>query len=439
MGESYTGQLRSTRAEKLVGEVVVPGDKSISHRVGIFGALADGKTTFSGLSDGADVAATMDVFRALGVTISVADDGSGEIEGAGVDGLREPQSDLDCGNSGTAMRLLLGVLAGQSFPSRLVGDTSLSSRPMARVIAPLEQMGAHIEAADGQRPPIYIKECGELQAIEYEMPVASAQVLSCILLAGLYANGETSVIQPGPCRDHTQRMLQGFGVQINVDGMRSSLRGGQRLKATHVDVPGDFSSAAFFIVAATVIPNSDVMLRNVGSNPSRNGLLSLLTRMGANIVQENVRVTGGETVCDFRVRSSALKAITLDEIDVALSIDEIPILSIAAACADGTTKIEGASELRVKESDRISVMAQGLIALGIEVEELDDGMTIAGGKFSGGVTVDSEGDHRCAMSFAVAGALCDDAVVIRGSDMIATSFPQFCALFNQLGGNLGSE
>ncbi len=416
----------------LRGHVRVPGDKSISHRSVMLGALAQGTTEITGLLEGEDVLCTLAAFRAMGVRAEGPQRGALTVHGVGMRGLQAPRAPLDMGNSGTAMRLLSGLLSGQSFSSELTGDASLQKRPMARVATPLNQMGAQIETRPGGLPPLRIHGSGALRAIDYVMPMASAQVKSAILLAGLYADGVTRVTEPAPTRDHTERMLRGFGYDVQVDGNQISLRGGGTLRATRIDVPADISSATFFIVGATIARNAEVVLTHVGINPTRIGVINILRRMGASIEIENAREVGGEPVADLRVRSAALRGIEIPEDQVPLAIDEFPAIFIAAACAQGETVLTGAEELRVKESDRIAVMATGLRAVGIAAQETPDGMRIRGGAMQGG-EVDSHTDHRIAMAFAVAGLRAAAPITIRRCKNVATSFPGFAELARGLG------
>ena len=421
---------------RLTGSVRVPGDKSISHRAIMLGALADGVTRVTGFLEGADAISTMNVFRALGVRIDGPRDGCVSVHGVGLHGLRGAASALDCGNAGTAMRLLMGLLAGQRFASTLVGDESLSRRPMRRVAEPLARMGASIETDDGT-PPVRIHPVERLHGIDFRMPVASAQVKSAVLLAGLYADGETSVSEPAPTRDHTERMLAGFGVRVQRDGDRVSLRGGQRLSATSIDVPADISSAAFFLVGASIAPGSDLLLEHVGVNPTRTGVLEILRLMGADIEVLRPREVGGEPVADLRVRSAALRGIEVPAELVPLAIDEFPALFVAAACASGRTVVTGAQELRVKESDRIAVMADGLRALGVDAQPTPDGMIVQGrgeapAVFAGG-EIASHGDHRIAMAFAMSALRASGQLLIRDTENVATSFPAFPVLATRAG------
>jgi len=419
------------------GEIRVPGDKSISHRSIMLGAIAEGTTRVTGFLEGADAISTMNVFRALGVTIEGPHDGRVTVHGVGLHGLKAPSVDLDCGNSGTSMRLLSGLLAGQGFELRLVGDASLSRRPMRRVTDPLGLMGARIDTTDG-RPPLHIHPpAGRLHGIRYEMPVASAQVKSALMLAGLYADGETCVVEPAPTRDHTERMLTAFGVEVGVAGPVVTVRGGQVLRATDIDVPADISSAAFFLVAGAIARDAELVVRHVGVNPTRTGVIDILKLMGADLTLENPRIVGGEPVADLRIRSSELVGIEVPPALVPLAIDEFPVLFVAAACARGRTVVTGAEELRVKESDRIAVMAEGLRRLGVSATPTPDGIVIEGrggqdAVFSGG-EVDSHGDHRPAMAFSVASLRSAGPIRISDTANVGTSFPNFVALASAVG------
>lgn len=422
----------SLPARALRGEIVVPGDKSISHRAIMLSALADGVSRITGFLEGGDTRATARIFGQMGVRIDAPTAGERVVHGAGLRGLRAPEGVLDCVNSGTAMRLLCGVLAGQAFDSTMTGDESLSKRPMRRVTDPLARMGAVIETGSDGTPPLRVRGGRPLHGIDYASPIASAQVKSAVLLAGLYAGGETRVSESRPTRDYTERMLAAFGWPIAFAPGRARLSGGHALHAVDIDVPADFSSAAFFIVAATIVPGSELTLRGVGMNPRRTGLLHVLRLMGANIAEEGRHEAGGESVADLVVRHAALRGIDVPDQHVADMIDEFPALFVAAACAEGTTTIRGAAELRVKESDRIAVMAAGLRALGIRIEETPDGAVVEGGTLRGG-TVESHGDHRCAMSFAIAGAVANAPVTVRDCANVATSFPGFVELANGCG------
>jgi 3-phosphoshikimate 1-carboxyvinyltransferase len=418
--------------QPLRGTVRVPGDKSVSHRAIMLGALAEGVTHVRGFLEGEDTRATARVFEQLGVRIETPSASERIVHGVGLHGLRASGSPLDCGNAGTGMRLLAGALAGQAFDSMLIGDASLSKRPMRRVIDPLSRMGARIESEEGGLPPLRIRGGQQLQGIEYTLPVASAQVKSALLLAGLYAHGETVVHEPHPTRDYTERMLAAFGWPIEFSPGHARLRGGHVLRATDIDVPADFSSAAFFLVAASIVPGSELRLESVGMNPRRTGLLTALRRMGADIREENAREQGGEPVADLVVRHAPLHGIEVDGELAPDMIDEFPALFVAAACAEGATTIRDAAELRVKESDRIATMAQGLRALGVEVDEHPDGATIVPGPISGG-SVDSHGDHRIAMSFVVAAQRASGEVRIGDVANVATSFPGFDLLARDSG------
>ena len=422
--------------DALRGCIRVPGDKSISHRAIMLGAIADGTTEVAGFLEGEDSLATLAAFRALGVPIEGPEVGRVRITGVGLRGLRAPQSDLGLGNSGTSMRLLAGLLAGQRFATTLVGDPSLSKRPMRRVTEPLGQMGARIETTDAGTAPLRIAPVAALRPISYELPVASAQVKSCLLLAGLYAEGETCVTEPAPTRDHTERMLAAFGHPVRRTGSRVCVTGGRRLSACRLEIPGDISSAAFFLVGASVASGSDLTLEGIGVNPTRSGVLNILRAMGADIALTNPRNAGGEPVADVRVRAAPLQGIVIPRDQVPLAIDEFPALFIAAACARGETLLTGAEELRVKESDRIRVMAEGLVALGVAVEPRADGIRILGGDYGGGL-VDSGGDHRIAMAFAIAALRAGDPIQVRDCANVNTSFPGFAALAAGVG--LGIE
>ncbi len=415
---------------RLLGRLRVPGDKSISHRAIMLGAVADGVTRITGFLEGADALSTRNIFQAMGVRIDGPEGGRVTVHGVGRDGLRAPSAPLDCGNAGTAMRLLMGLLAGQAFASELVGDETLMRRPMRRVADPLALMGARIET-DGDCPPVRISPSDGLRGIDFRLPVASAQLKSALLLAGLYASGRTTLVEPAPTRDHTERMLGGFGVRVERDGARVAIEGGQRLAGCTIDVPADISSAAFFLVGASIAPGSDLVLEHVGMNPTRTGVIDILRLMGADITVLAEAEVGGEPVADLRVRSAALHGIDVPEALVPLAIDEFPAVFIAAACARGRTRVSGAAELRVKESDRIATMAEGLHALGVATEPTADGMLIEGRAdgpaFSGG-RVQAHGDHRIAMSFAMAALRASAPVAIGDTENVATSFPGFVPL-----------
>jgi 3-phosphoshikimate 1-carboxyvinyltransferase len=419
------------------GQLTVPGDKSISHRALMFGAIAEGETTISGFLQGEDTLATAKVFQQMGVAIENKD-GLVRVKGVGLNGLQAYKDALDFGNSGTSVRLMTGLLSAQSFDSELIGDESLMTRPMMRVINPLRSMNAEINCEDDGTLPVKITGGQVLNAIEYEMPVASAQLKSCLLLAGLYAEGSTRVIENKVTRDHTERMLGAFSHPVTRDGNTISINKAEKLIATDVHVPADFSSAAFFIVAASICSGSDVVLKNVGINPTRDAMLKIMQLMGADIELENKREQSGEPVADIHIKSSELKGIDIPEELVPIAIDEFPAILVAAACAKGTTRLTGAAELRVKESDRIQAMLDGFIATGIKAEDTDDGMIVEGGQFQGG-TVDSYGDHRIAMSFAVAGMVAKESITINNCDNVATSFPGFVELARQAGMNISYE
>ncbi len=423
---------------RLTGSLRVPGDKSISHRSIMLGSLADGVTEVSGFLEGEDSLATLNAFRSMGVVIEGPSNGDVTIHGVGMHGLSEPGAPLDLGNSGTSMRLLSGLLAGHGLAVTLTGDSSLSGRPMKRIIDPLTEMGAVIEASDKGTAPLVIAANHPLKGIDYPLPMASAQVKSAVLLAGLYAEGETSVTEPAPTRDHTERMLSGFGYLVRREGNRISLTGGGRLKACPIDVPADISSAAFFLVGASIAPESELLLKHVGINPTRDGVISILRLMGADISLENRREVGGEPVADICVRSSRLRGIEIPQELVPLAIDEFPAIFVAAACAEGVTLLRGAEELRVKESDRIQVMADGLIALGIDAQPTPDGIRITGGNLSGG-RVQSHGDHRIAMSFAMAALRASGPIEILDCANVNTSFPGFVDLSSSAGLQITQE
>jgi 3-phosphoshikimate 1-carboxyvinyltransferase len=422
----------------LQGRLRVPGDKSISHRVAMLGAIAEGTTRASGFLQGADCRATLDAFRAMGVEIEGPEVGRVVIHGVGLQGLSPPAAPLYLGNSGTSMRLLAGLLAGQRFESVLSGDASLSARPMRRVTEPLRRMGAHIETTPEGTPPLRIRPAGELRGIDYPMPVASAQVKSALLLAGLYAVGRTCVTEPAPTRDHTERMLIGLGHVPQRQGARVCVGPAKRLRGAVIDVPADISSAAFFMVGASIAQGSDLLLEHVGVNPTRTGVIQILRAMGADIALLHTRTISGEPVADIRVRYAALRGIESPADAVPLAIDEFPAIFIAAACARGTTTLHGAEELRVKESDRIQAMADGLRACGIQVQTAPDGMSVQGGQLRGG-TVDSHGDHRIAMAFAMAALAAQGPIRVRDCANVDTSFPGFVQAARAAGLDLPTE
>ena len=426
-GAAAPARYRVQPGGRIAGSVRVPGDKSISHRALMLGAIAEGDTHISGFLAGEDCLSTARALGALGVRIERPQETEVLVRGVGAAGLRASASALDMGNAGTAMRLFTGLLAPQRFNSTLIGDASLMRRPMQRVVVPLAMMGAQIRTHDG-RPPVEIRGTPQLRAIHYSLPVASAQVKSAVLLAGLAAAGRTRVTEPAPSRDHTERMLSAFGVRLEHEGRSVALDGGQTLKGTAIAVPADFSSAAFFIVAACLAADPGLTLTNVGVNPTRTGLLELLRRMGADIrvhARTGAASAGGEPVADLEIRRSRLHGITVSEAEVPLAIDEFPVFFVAAACATGETLVRGALELRVKESDRLAAMAAGLGTLGVENQLLPDGLWIRGREgFSGG-TIDSRGDHRIAMAFAVAAVAASAPIEILDVANVATSFPGF--------------
>jgi len=416
----------------LHGCLRVPGDKSISHRAVTLGALAEGVTEVHGFLEGEDCLATLNAFRAMGVPIQGPTAGCVTIQGMGLWGLKAPDKPLYLGNSGTAMRLLAGLLAGQPFDTVLTGDQSLSSRPMRRITEPLTAMGARIETTAAGTAPLYIQGGQRLKGIDYRLPVASAQVKSSVLLAGLYAQGRTCVTEPVPTRDHTERMLAGFGWPVQRSGIRICLESGARLRGCVIDVPADISSAAFFLVGASIARDAELLLRHVGVNPTRTGIITILRAMGARIELLNERLAGGEPVADLRVCSARLRGVQVPETLAPLAIDEFPALFIAAACAEGETVVTGAGELRVKESDRLQVMADGLWQLGIAAQPTPDGMIIRGGSLTGG-EIDSGGDHRVAMAFAMAALRAEGAIRIRNCANVDTSFPGFVKLSRKTG------
>ncbi|MBN3033045.1 MAG: 3-phosphoshikimate 1-carboxyvinyltransferase [Candidatus Saganbacteria bacterium] len=425
----------------LQGRLEIPGDKSISHRAVMLGALARGETAVTNFLSSADCLATIDCFKKMGIEIQSQkskvkskNEGSVIIKGKGLKGLRAPGKILNVGNSGTTIRLLSGILAGQSFEVKITGDESVQKRPMGRIAKPLRLMGASIEGVlrDGEvYAPLKIIG-GNLQAFEYELPVASAQVKSAVLLAGLFAGGKTCVIEKLPSRDHTERLLEHFGANFERQGERLSIAGNCEFEAAEVDIPGDISSAAFFLVAALITPNSELRLLNVGLNPTRTGIIDVLHRMGAELTIENERIISAEPRADLTVKSSRLKALKLDGEIIPRIIDEIPIIAVAATQAEGATEIRGAKELRIKESDRIATVASELSKLGARVEPLADGLRITGPTALKGAKVKSYGDHRIAMSLAIAGLIAEGETIIEDTACIETSFPGFEALLGSL-------
>jgi len=422
------------------GDIKVPGDKSCSHRSIMFGSLAEGTSHISGFLPGEDCLATMKAFQAMGVSIEGPDENQNVvIHGKGLHGLSAPQGPLDIGNSGTTIRLMSGILAGQRFATHMAGDNSLNKRPMGRVVNPLKLMGAEISAAADGTPPVVnqgLSDNQKLTAIHYDLPMASAQVKSCVILAGMYADGTTSVTEPGITRDHTERMLTAYGYPVAVEdtpkGKKISIEGGHKLTACDIQVPGDISSATFFMVAGLIATSGELTIRNVGMNPTRIGAINILQQMNGDLTIINERMAGGEPVADIVVKASQLKGIEINERDVPLAIDEFPAIFIAAACAQGTTKLRGAEELRVKESDRIQAMADGLVELDIECTVYEDGIDIIGGQLTSGI-IHSQDDHRIAMSFAIASLRASGEIKILECDNVATSFPNFVKLANQVG------
>ena len=433
----------SCKANALSGNITVPGDKSVSHRALILGSIAVGETHVEGLLEGEDVMAAAAAMRALGAQISRDDAGLWTVIGCGVGGLHEPNQILDMGNSGTAVRLLMGLVGTQTFTSTFTGDESLNSRPMERVMDPLRQMGAQFTSRSGGRLPITVSGSDLIKPIEYELPVASAQVKSAILLAGLNAPGKTTVIEPQPTRDHSERMLRHFGAEViteNLDGggVKITLTGQPELEGRDITVPADISSAAFPIAAALIVPGSNLLIRNVGVNPLRAGLIKTLQEMGGKITIENSRGEAGEPLADLRVEASQLHGITVPASRAPSMIDEYPVLSVVATCATGTTHMVGLAELRVKESDRLAAMATGLAACGVQIEETEDSLTVHGSDqpIDGGALIAANLDHRIAMAFSVLGMVSLNPVTIDDGSPIATSFPGYIKLMNSLGAKI---
>lgn len=421
----------SSPGARVSGDIRVPGDKSISHRAAMLGALAEGTTEISGFLESADCRATLAALESMGIRIERMEPGSLRVHGRGIGGLRAPAGPIDLGNSGTSMRLFAGILAGQSFDTILVGDASLMQRPMQRIASPLGRMGAAIRTAGG-RPPLEIGGGHALHGCDHRLETPSAQVKSALLLAGLYAEGRTRVFEPGISRDHTERMLGAFGVPVHREAGGVAVNGPARLSAARIDVPGDFSSAAFFIVAGLIAGRQPLRIRGVGVNPTRSALLEILRAMGGDIRLHPRADAGAEPCADIEVRPSKLRGTTVPEALVPIAIDELPVLFAAAAVAEGETVVTGAGELRVKESDRLSAMSEGLRAIGVACEPLPDGLRICGGAIAGG-TVDSRGDHRIAMAFAVLGARARSPIAIRDVQNVATSFPGFAATARSAG------
>jgi 3-phosphoshikimate 1-carboxyvinyltransferase len=418
---------------RLQGECRVPGDKSISHRAALLGAIAEGRTEIENFLPGADCLSTLSCLRSLGVDVE-RDDTRVRIGGKGLHGLEEPEEVLDAGNSGTTMRLLLGILAGQEFFTVITGDRSLRERPMGRVAEPLKKMGARIWGrSSGLKAPLAVIGQARLEPLVYSLPVPSAQVKSALLLAGLYAGGETAIAQPVPCRDHTERMLEAFGASIRVDPDGTARIRQGKLQGQQVTVPGDISAAAFLIVAATLLPGSDILIRDVGINPTRAGMIEVMDRMGANMTLLNRRSVNGEPVADLRVRSARLRGVEIGGSLIPRLIDEIPVIAVAATAAEGVTVISDAAELRVKETDRIEAISSELRKLGADLTGLPDGLSINGGRALTGAMVDSRGDHRLAMSLAVAALTASGSTVVNETACIDVSFPGFADLLSNLG------
>lgn len=424
--------MRVSPGASLTAKTAVPGDKSISHRSVMLAAIAEGVTKIEGFLEGEDALATIQALRDMGVVIEGPHEGRVTVHGVGLLGLKKPSGPIYVGNAGTSMRLLAGILAAQSFDSELFGDDSLNARPMARIAEPLVLMGAQIATSVDGKPPLVIAGGRRLRAIKYQSPVASAQVKSCLLLAGLYAEGVTEIAEASTTRDHTERLLEGFGCRVSRNGAWLAVEGGARLRGTSIAIPGDFSSAAFFIVAASMCEGSNLTLLHVGVNPTRTGALDILRRMGADIELLNPRQVSGEPVADIRVRHAKLKSVDITAEQISTAIDEFPALLVAAACAQGTTTVSGATELRVKESDRIQSMAEGLSTLGISCSTSGDGISVRGGRLVGG-EVDSHGDHRVAMALAMAGLKASAPVLVKNCSIIATSFPNFVQFAKHLG------
>ena len=421
-------------SNSLIGKVNIPGDKSISHRAIILAAIADGESRIKNLLQGEDTLATIRVFQKMGVNIK--NDGDIIIvKGVGLYGLSAENPTFYFGNSGTSVRLLSGLLSAQNFSSQLIGDESLMKRPMFRIINPLQKMNAKINCTDLGTLPIKIEGGQKIEGIEYELPIFSAQLKSCLLLAGLYAEGTTKIIENMVTRDHTERMLANFSHSVIKKGNQISIKKANRLIGCEIIVPGDFSSAAYFIVAAILTPNSNIIIENVGVNPTRNAMIKIMKLMGADVELKNERLESGEPVATIYAKTSKLIGINIPEELVPVAIDELPIILVAAACAKGKTKLSGAAELRVKESDRIQSMLDGFISLGIKVKALEDGMIIEGGQYNGGV-INSNDDHRIAMAFSIAGIIAKAPIIINSCKNVATSFPGFVDTAKHLGMNI---
>ena len=430
----------SSQSQALSGTIRAPGDKSISHRSMIFGAMAEGTTEVTGLLEGADILSTASVMEALGAKITKTGEGAYTVEGCGEAGFQEPATDLDCGNAGTGVRLIMGACAGYEIHATFTGDASLSSRPMNRILDPLRDMGIEAAAQDGGRLPVILRSDGQLQPLTYTPPIASAQVKSAILLAGVNTDGVTTITEPIATRDHTENMLRAFGAKVEVTKRNGAdvikLEGPVKLKAATVHVPGDPSSAAFPIVAALITPGSDIIVENVMMNATRTGLFECLTEMGGHVQANNFRKSGGEVIADIHVKYSKLHGITVPPKRAASMIDEYPILAVAAAAASGTTIMDDIGELRVKESDRITATANLLSANGVDVEELENGLKVKGGAVTGGGVVTTHHDHRIAMSALILGLIAENPVSIDDASMIATSFPTFFDLMRGLGAEI---
>ena len=421
-------------SNSIIGKANIPGDKSISHRAIILAAIADGESRIKNFLQGEDTLATIRVFQKMGVNIK--NDGDIIIvKGVGLHGLRAENPTLDFGNSGTSVRLLSGLLSAQNFSSQLIGDESLMKRPMSRIINPLQKMNAKINCTDLGTLPIKIEGGQKIEGIEYELPIFSAQLKSCLLLAGLYAEGTTKIIENMATRDHTERMLANFSHSVIKKGNQISIKKANRLIGCEIIIPGDFSSAAYFIVAAILTPNSNIIIENVGVNPTRNAMIKIMKLMGADVELKNERLESGEPVATIYAKTSKLIGIDIPEELVPVAIDELPIILVAAACAKGKTKLSGAAELRVKESDRIQSMLDGFISLGIKVKALEDGMIIEGGQYNGGV-INSNDDHRIAMAFSIAGIIAKAPIIINSCKNVATSFPEFIDTAKHLGMNI---
>ena len=415
----------------LHGEITPPADKSISHRAIMFASLAEGKSTISNFLQAEDPLRTLQAFRRMGIEIDDTDKKRIIVKGRGLHGLSAPADEIDCGNSGTTMRLISGVLAAQSFSSVLTGDAFLRKRPMGRIIKPLSEMGADIVPENGGYPPLHIKG-KNLQPVTYNSPIASAQVKSAILLAGLYCKGRTTVTEPGKSRDHTERMLHSCGADITINDLEVSIQGTKGLTPFDITIPGDLSSAAFFIVAALIVPGSEIVVKNAGINPTRTGVIEILQRMGGEISLKNVHEVSGEPVADIQVRHSRLSGTDIGGDLVLRAIDEFPVICVASAMARGITKISGAAELRVKESDRIASMSTELKKMGVHVEEFEDGLAIEGSEKIRSATVQSHGDHRIAMSMVIAGLTVEEETTVEDTECVNTSFPGFTDLLDKL-------